>query len=126
MRSARGRVKVDLIALGCPHLSVEMVRRVAAILRKGAGKGARRSGAELWLCTSGDVIRRAARDVAFIRSVGGLVLADTCMVVAPLERRFRTTATDSGKAAYYLPTERYGNQKMVYGTTGEVLAYFWE
>ena len=32
------------------------------------------------------------------------MLADTCMVVAPIEGAFRGTATNSAKAGNYLPT----------------------
>ena len=42
--------------------------------------------------------------VGTIEEAGGHVVADTCMVVAPIETLgFSTTAVDSGKAANYLP-----------------------
>ena len=34
----------------------------------------------------------------------GPVLADTCMVVAPIEGAFQRTGTNSAKAGNYLPT----------------------
>jgi predicted aconitase len=44
------------------------------------------------------------------------------MVVSPIEGLFRSTATNSAKAAHYLVKDGYGNQKVRYGTLEEVLA----
>jgi predicted aconitase len=41
------------------------------------------------------------------------------MVVTPIEERFSTTASDSGKACSYLPT--LCGQKVVYRTTDGIL-----
>jgi predicted aconitase len=49
----------------------------------------------------------------------GKVVCDTCMVVTPIEERFKTTATDSGKACSYLPS--LCKQKVVYRTTDGIL-----
>lgn len=39
-----------------------------------------------------------------IEEAGGRVVADTCMVVSPVELMgFHTTGVNSGKAAHYLP-----------------------
>jgi hypothetical protein len=51
----------------------------------------------------------------------GKVLTDTCMVVAPVERIATTTATNSGKAACYLPMQAFCSQRVVYGSTAELL-----
>ena len=41
---------------------------------------------------------------ATIEAAGGKILADTCMVVAPIEQMgYKTTGVNSGKAANYLP-----------------------
>jgi predicted aconitase len=92
---------VDLVSLGCPHASLDEIRAVAGHL---AG---RRVKAELWVTTA-----RATRDaadreglVASIEAAGGRVVADTCLVVAPVrELGFQTLATNSAKMAFYAPS----------------------
>jgi len=118
IEAARQRVDTgkdpELIALGCPHLSVEEIRGLAAKL-----KGRKRKGdAEVWFCTSRCTVSKCPREVEIL-SRFGKVVCDTCMVVTPIEERFSTTATDSGKACSYLPT--LCSQKVVYRTTDGLL-----
>ena len=40
--------------------------------------------------------------VKMIEDSGALLLCDTCMVVAPLKGRFKTVATTSAKACFYV------------------------
>ncbi|MEA1905195.1 MAG: aconitase X, partial [Candidatus Hadarchaeota archaeon] len=48
------------------------------------------------------------------------VVADTCMVVSPIERMgYKTTGVNSGKAASYLPG--FCKQKVVFGNLDELL-----
>jgi len=53
------------------------------------------------------MVKEAANRMGFtqtIEAAGGKVVADTCMVVAPIEDMgYKTTAVNSGKAANYLP-----------------------
>lgn len=118
LESARVRVDTgkepELIALGCPHLSVEEIQRMAARL-DGRKK---RGDAEVWFCTSRCTAVRCPREVAVL-SRFGRVVCDTCMVVTPIEGMFSTTATNSGKACTYLPT--LCSQKVVYRTTEGLL-----
>lgn len=100
----------ELIALGCPHLSVEEIRDLASKLRGKHHKG----DAEVWFCTSRCTAAKCPRELEVL-SKFGRVVCDTCMVVAPIEERFRTTATNSGKACNYLPT--LCSQKVVYRST---------
>jgi len=109
--------RVDLVALGCPHLSLEEVEDIASRLR---GKEPRPDGPQLWVCTSREVKKRALEAVKEIERFGK-VLTDTCMVVAPVERIATTTATNSGKAACYLPMQAFCSQRVVYGSTAELL-----
>ncbi|MBW2261091.1 MAG: aconitase X catalytic domain-containing protein [Deltaproteobacteria bacterium] len=90
----------DLVVTGCPHASLEEVADVAHRLE------GRKLATPLWVCTSRFVKDLAAREglQSIIEQAGGRLVADTCMVVAPIERMgFKTTAVDSGKAAHYLP-----------------------
>lgn len=104
----------ELIALGCPHLSAEEIRDLASRL-----KGRKRRGdAEVWFCTSRCTASKCPRELEVL-SRFGQVVCDTCMIVTPIEERFRTTATNSGKACSYLPN--LCSQKVVYRTTQGLL-----
>jgi len=90
----------DLVFVGCPHCSPEELELLAALLR---GRRVRPDRPFL-VCTS-----RYLRDahpslVSAIEASGALVIADTCMVVSWVERLgVDVVATNSPKAAYYLP-----------------------
>lgn len=92
---------VDLVSLGCPHSSLTDLECVADHL------DGRRTKAALWITTA-RATREAAEAaglVARIKAAGGQVVADTCMVVAPVaELGFRTMATNSAKMAFYAPS----------------------
>lgn len=91
---------VQLIALGCPHLSVKEMHDIAAFLK---GKEKKRKDVEIWFCTSAAVREQCPAEVAVMERFGP-VLADTCMVVSPIEGTFQRTGTNSAKAGNYLPT----------------------
>jgi predicted aconitase len=94
--------KCNLIALGCPHCSIDEMREVAgSISGKQVNKKTR-----LWVFTSPTVYEEAERSgyLKTIRASGGDVFRHTCMVVAPLEEMGVTcVATNSAKAAFYVP-----------------------
>jgi predicted aconitase len=110
---------VDLVTFGCPHASLNEVKEIASLLE---GKRIR-SGVTLWVCTS-----RAVKDISkklgyvdTVEAAGGNVVADTCMVVAPIEDMgYTTTATNSGKAAKYLP--RFCQQNVVFDSAAEIIS----
>ncbi len=89
----------DLIAFGCPHLSEREIKEMAAFLE---GKE-KRSDVTVWFCTSRQVRESMPREVEVLERFGP-VLADTCMVVTPVEGLFANSASDSAKACNYLPT----------------------
>jgi predicted aconitase len=90
----------DIVILGCPHSSL---KEIAAVAKELEGKKLKKP---LWVCTS-RIMKDAADRIglsAIIEKAGGHVVADTCMVVAPIEDMgFKTTGVNSGKAANYLP-----------------------
>lgn len=104
----------DLVAIGCPHCSVTEMRRMASFLKdkKPARKG------DVWFCTSREVYASCPREVAVLKRFGK-VLCDTCMVVAPIEKMYKRTASDSGKAMVYLPT--LGKQRASFRPTRQLL-----
>ncbi len=90
----------DIVILGCPHASL---REISILADKLKGKKLKKP---LWICTS-RVMKEAAERMGFIEIIekaGGCIVADTCMVVSPIEEMgYKVTGVDSGKAANYLP-----------------------
>ncbi|MFH1095599.1 MAG: aconitase X catalytic domain-containing protein [Candidatus Micrarchaeota archaeon] len=106
----------QLIAIGCPHASLDEIKEVAA---KVKGK---KLAHMLWVCTARETKKKAdtAGFTATIEKAGGLVVADTCMVVCPLkESGFTCTATNSGKAGKYLASLQ--GQKVAYGDVDDII-----
>jgi predicted aconitase len=92
--------KPDIIILGCPHASLQ---EISCLASKLYGKKLKKP---VWICTS-RMVKEAAERMGFnniIKDAGGNVVADTCMVVSPIEEMgYQTTGVNSGKAANYLP-----------------------
>ena len=92
--------KPDIVILGCPHASIKEIARLA---NKLEGKKLKKP---VWICTS-RMIKEAAERMGYndtIVKAGGNIVADTCMVVSPIEQMgYKTTGVNSGKAANYLP-----------------------
>ncbi len=110
----RGDDSWDLAALGCPHCSVRELKWMAGFLkdRKPSGR------CDVWFCTSRAAYAACPSEVKVLKRFGK-VLCDTCMVVAPIERLYSRTASDSGKAMVYLPT--LGKQRASFRTTDALL-----
>lgn len=89
--------EADFVSLGCPHLSLAEIQRVAALLE---GKRVRKT---FWITTSRPVKRLADQMgyTAVIEAAGAVFAVDTCCVVAPIQGRFKVLVTDSAKACYY-------------------------
>ena len=68
-------------------------------------------------------MKEAANRMGFtatIEKAGGRVVADTCMVVSPIEDMgYGVTGVNSGKAANYLPG--FCNQKVVFQNVDELV-----
>jgi predicted aconitase len=93
--------EIDLVSIGCPHASLVEIEEVAHWLE---GK---RVKARLWITTAQEIREQAQEKglVELIETAGGRVVADTCLVVAPIEELgLRSMATNSAKAAFYAPT----------------------
>ena len=102
--------EIDLVWLGCPHASLQEIGRLAEFAE---GKRFRPT---VWITTGRQVREQAeaAGYVAAIEAAGGEVVADTCVVVAPVGGRFRSMATLSAKGGYYAPS--YLGMNVRYGT----------
>lgn len=89
--------EVDFVSLGCPHLSIDEIARLAQLLR---GQTVVK---EFWITTARPV-KRLADQLGYtqvIEASGAKFAVDTCCVVAPIKGRFTALATDSAKACYY-------------------------
>ena len=111
----------DLAVIGCPHASLAEIQEIAQKLR---GKRVKKP---LWVCTARK-IREIAEQKGFVQTIekaGGLVIADTCAVVAPLEALgFGSVAVNSAKAARYLPS--LCKQKVIYKSLDEIVSLITE
>jgi predicted aconitase len=90
---------IDLVWIGCPHASLIEIEEVAELLK------GRKVAAEVWITTAREIITAARANglVQMITSCGGTVVADACLIGAPLqEMGFETLATNSAKGAFYL------------------------
>jgi predicted aconitase len=109
----------DLVAIGCPHCTKgELLQIAQAVKRKGRKLA---PGTEVWVCSNRKVIADNAPAVEILRQAGAKVIQDTCMVVAPLSDQFSVTAVNSAKAAFYIGRKSFSGQKVVYGTTEEIV-----
>ncbi len=89
--------EIDFVSLGCPHLSIAEIARLATLLE---GRTVHKT---FWVTTSRPVKQMADRAgyTQIIENSGAVIAADTCCVVAPIGRRFHALLTDSAKAGYY-------------------------
>ena len=87
----------DVVALGCPHCSLEELKTIARLLQ---GQKVQK---ELWVCTARKIADAHPQLVAAIEESGARVFCDTCMVVSPATERFDKMMVNSGKALVYLP-----------------------
>lgn len=106
----------DIVIMGCPHASLRDIQQLVALVE---GKTLKKP---LWICTS-RVMKEAANRMGYtetIEKAGGRVVADTCMVVSPIEQMgYKTTGCTSGKAAQYLPG--FCKQKVVFNDMESLL-----
>ena len=101
--------EVDFVSLGCPHLSLQEIQRIANLLE---GKHVTK---EFWITTSRPVKGMADRMgyTKIIEAAGAKFATDTCCVVAPIEGRFRALATDSAKACYYASARNHFKTRLL-------------
>jgi len=95
--------RVDAVAIGCPHASVDQMRYYAELL------DGRKVNADtvLWICTSRPA-EEMARQMGYLDALeksGAMIVTETCINNPPFsEWGFESLLTDSGKFAYYTPT----------------------
>jgi predicted aconitase len=89
--------EIDFVSLGCPHLSIKEIARIAELLE------GQKVTKEFWITTARPTKQMADMMgyTAIIEASGAKFATDTCCVVAPIKGRFKALATDSAKACYY-------------------------
>ncbi|VVC03276.1 Uncharacterised protein [Candidatus Bilamarchaeum dharawalense] len=110
------KLKPNLVTIGCPHASLDEIGQIAEMVSK------KKPTCEFWVCTARktkeDAIKKGYEKP--ILAAGGRIVADTCMVVCPLEQMgYQITGTNSGKAAAYLPN--LCKQRVAFGDAEDIL-----
>jgi predicted aconitase len=102
-------VEPDFISLGCPHLSIQEISKIAERLQ---GKTVTKT---FWITTARPTKQIADRMgyTIVIEGAGAIIAADTCCVVAPIKDRFKVLATDSAKACYYAYAKNNSRTKLM-------------
>ena len=108
--------KPDIVIFGCPHASL---KEISMLAEKLEGKHLKKP---VWICTS-RMIKEVADRMGYnevIARAGGSIVADTCMVVSPIEEMgYKTTGVNSGKAANYLPG--FCKQEVCFGNVDDLI-----
>jgi len=87
----------DFVSLGCPHLTLKEIARIAELLK------GHQVTKEFWITTARPT-KQMADTMGYTQTIeeaGAKFAADTCCVVAPIKGRFKALITDSAKACYY-------------------------
>jgi len=107
--------RVDAVAVGSPHLSLEEFDNLRRLL---AG---RKLAVPLYACTGRHVLRLLERDGhrQEIEASGVTIVADTCVVVTPIlpEKPGAILMTNSGKFAHYVPSNT--GYSVLYGSMAD-------
>jgi predicted aconitase len=94
--------KVDYVAIGCPHCSLNQIKELAGLLQ---GKKVNRE-TTLWIHTN-VAIKHLAGQLGYVQTIeeaGGVVTQDLCTILGnPEALGFKTLATNSPKMAFYAP-----------------------
>ena len=96
--------EVDIITIGCPHVSIKDLELINIYTRDKSLK----SGIEFWIFSSRELIHSKKNELLFdeLQEKGIKIFTDTCMVVSPVIRaRYKNIVTNSAKAAFYLTSE---------------------
>lgn len=111
------KTDVDIVALGCPHMTLEGLQTVAGKL-----EGKRISPNTRLYITTNTMIRAMARIQgleAVIEKAGGVILVDSCCLVLDAEPG-SVFATNSAKYGHYAPGAT-GLKNTWFGTTEECI-----
>lgn len=91
--------EIDAILIGCPHASIQEIKKVAEIL-KMRGKPLK---IPLFI-TASRVVKYLSDSLGYtevIERYNGKIIVDVCLIVSPIESWYKGIATNSGKASFY-------------------------
>jgi hypothetical protein len=94
--------KLDMVALGCPHFSLDEFGILARLI-DGKGKS---PDVQMHITSNRDTIKQAKYQgyIDKLAAFGAKFTVDTCILATPmLGAEIRTLMTNSGKYAYYTP-----------------------
>jgi predicted aconitase len=122
LRDAQGRLstadradRIDAVAVGSPHLSLEEFDTLRRLLNN------RQLKVPIYACTGRHVLRLLERDGhrQALESTGLVIVADTCVVVTPIlpEKPGAVLMTNSGKFAHYAPSNT--GYSVLYGSMAD-------
>ena len=114
LTTAAGAEEIDAVAVGSPHFSLAEFRELARLV------GGRRLARPFFACTARATMGELARgpELDLLREAGVSVVADTCVVVAPiLPEEGGVLMTNSGKFAHYAPSQT--GYEVVFGSLAE-------
>jgi len=114
--------KIDLVVLGCPFYSIQQIKKVTCYLK---GKKINKN-VKLWIFTS-SYIKKLGDILGYtkiIESSNAEIYTGTCLITSFMNSLkelwgFNTIITDSGKLAYYAPTDCKVN--VIYASTKECI-----
>ena len=115
--------EVDVVVLGCPHLSIKEIKNLALLLNGQKIS----SSTKLWIATAGLVYNLAKQTgyTDIIESAGGEFITGCCAgpEVARLARAagIGTVATNSARGAHYISRVAYPVTGVLYGSLEECL-----
>lgn len=113
--------KPSLVAIGCPHVTVEEAGKIASYLR---GRKLR-TGCRLWIAMSNPVYT-LCKDMGYTDAIekSGGVIANVCLATipdSPLPEDVKTVLTNSFKAAHYIRSLQNGKVQVMAGCLEECL-----
>ena len=107
--------RVDAVAIGSPHLSLEEFDTLRRKL------GGRKLSVPIYACTGRHVLRLLERDGhrQALEASGVVIVADTCVVVTPIlpEKPGAVLMTNSGKFSHYAPANT--GYSVLYGSMSD-------
>jgi predicted aconitase len=92
--------RVDAVAIGSPHLSIDEFDRLERLL------GGRRLAVPIYACTGRHTLAQLGERRSALETAGVVIVADTCVVVTPIlpATPGAILMTNSGKFAHYAPS----------------------
>jgi len=119
LAGAEQGAKLDVVVLGCPHLSFAEFRSLIEAIREAApAKAADGVDVALLTCQQSLALVERTGWLAELEAFGARITRDTCVFHTPMIRRdAKVLMTNSGKCAYYSPGSL--GMKVALGSIGD-------